>query len=77
MYRADPAEALRRIAARVRPGGVLAFQELDLDPIAGRSGRPGSPRRTAPPAPVRHDPSRLNGNPNKLRMPWPSANVLT
>ncbi|MER7281924.1 class I SAM-dependent methyltransferase [Dactylosporangium sp. NPDC000244] len=38
MYRADPAEALRHIAARVRPGGVLAFQELDLDPsIPSRS----------------------------------------
>jgi ubiquinone/menaquinone biosynthesis C-methylase UbiE len=32
MYWGDPAEALRRIAARVRPGGVVAFQEFDLDP---------------------------------------------
>jgi ubiquinone/menaquinone biosynthesis C-methylase UbiE len=32
MYWQDPAEALRRIAARVRPGGVVAFQEFDLDP---------------------------------------------
>jgi ubiquinone/menaquinone biosynthesis C-methylase UbiE len=31
-YLADPAEALRAIAERVRPGGIVAFQELDLDP---------------------------------------------
>jgi SAM-dependent methyltransferase len=31
-YVDDPAAALRAIARRVRPGGVLAFQELDLDP---------------------------------------------
>jgi ubiquinone/menaquinone biosynthesis C-methylase UbiE len=38
MYRADPAEAVRRVAERVRPGGIVAFQELDLDPaIAARS----------------------------------------
>jgi SAM-dependent methyltransferase len=30
-YLDDPAATLRAIAARVRPGGVLAFQELDLD----------------------------------------------
>ncbi|MCL2393904.1 MAG: class I SAM-dependent methyltransferase [Acidimicrobiaceae bacterium] len=33
MYWADPAEALRRIAGRVRPGGVVVFQEFDLDPV--------------------------------------------
>ncbi|WP_426512733.1 class I SAM-dependent methyltransferase [Dactylosporangium sp. McL0621] len=38
MYRADPAEALRHVAERVRPGGVIAFQEIDLDPdIPARS----------------------------------------
>lgn len=38
MYWADPAEALHRIAARVRPGGVVVFQELDMDPaIRSRS----------------------------------------
>jgi ubiquinone/menaquinone biosynthesis C-methylase UbiE len=31
-YTDDPAAALRAIAERVRPGGVLAFHELDLDP---------------------------------------------
>jgi ubiquinone/menaquinone biosynthesis C-methylase UbiE len=31
-YVDDPAVTLRAIAARVRPGGVLALQELDLDP---------------------------------------------
>ena len=38
MYWGDPAEALRRIAARVRPGGVVVFQELDMAPaIRSRS----------------------------------------
>jgi ubiquinone/menaquinone biosynthesis C-methylase UbiE len=31
MYWSDPAEALRRVVAHVRPGGVVAFQELDMD----------------------------------------------
>ena len=31
-YLADPAEALGAIAERVHPGGIVAFQELDLDP---------------------------------------------
>ena len=30
MYLGDPAEALRRIARHVRPGGVIAFQETDI-----------------------------------------------
>jgi ubiquinone/menaquinone biosynthesis C-methylase UbiE len=38
MYCRDPADALRRIATRIRPGGVLVFEELDLDPaITSRS----------------------------------------
>jgi SAM-dependent methyltransferase len=38
MYLTDPAEALRSIAAHVRPGGTIAFQEIDIDPaIAARS----------------------------------------
>jgi ubiquinone/menaquinone biosynthesis C-methylase UbiE len=37
LYLADPAEALRAIEEHVRPGGVLAFQELDLDPAPSRS----------------------------------------
>jgi ubiquinone/menaquinone biosynthesis C-methylase UbiE len=37
LYLADPAEALRAIVEHVRPGGVLAFQELDLDPVPSRS----------------------------------------
>ena len=37
LYLADPAEALRTIEERVRPGGVLAFQELDLDQVPARS----------------------------------------
>ncbi|MER7070519.1 class I SAM-dependent methyltransferase [Terrabacter sp. NPDC000476] len=32
MYVPDPGDVMRRLAATVRPGGVVAFQELDLDP---------------------------------------------
>ena len=38
MYWADPTAAVRRMAAHVRPGGVVVFQEPDLDPaITSRS----------------------------------------
>ncbi|MBO0691944.1 MAG: class I SAM-dependent methyltransferase [Acidimicrobiaceae bacterium] len=38
MYWSDPAEALRGIVAHVQPGGVVVFQELDLDPsVSSRS----------------------------------------
>ena len=30
MYVASPAEALKRLAAHLRPGGIVAFQEVDL-----------------------------------------------
>jgi SAM-dependent methyltransferase len=30
MYQRDPAEALGRVAARVKPGGVVVFQEFDF-----------------------------------------------
>jgi len=30
MYLADPAAFLRRIAARINPGGIIAFQEIDI-----------------------------------------------
>ncbi|WP_432830071.1 class I SAM-dependent methyltransferase [Dactylosporangium sp. CA-092794] len=40
MYGADPAAALRGVAGRVRPGGVVAFQELDLDPAVGARSLP-------------------------------------
>jgi len=36
MYTSDPTAALKSIAERVRPGGVVAFQELDLE-YAGMS----------------------------------------
>jgi SAM-dependent methyltransferase len=32
MYWQDPTEGVRRIAAQVRPGGMVIFQEPDLDP---------------------------------------------
>lgn len=41
MYLEDPAQALRAIAPRVRAGGVIAFQELDLDPGIGARSLPG------------------------------------
>jgi SAM-dependent methyltransferase len=38
LYVADASELVRAVAARVRPDGVLAFQELDMDPaIPSRS----------------------------------------
>jgi ubiquinone/menaquinone biosynthesis C-methylase UbiE len=37
LYLADSADALRAIGEHVRPGGILAFQELDLDPVPSRS----------------------------------------
>jgi SAM-dependent methyltransferase len=41
MYLEDPAEALRTITALVRPGGAIAFQELDLDPRIDARSLPG------------------------------------
>ena len=41
MYLEDPVQALRTITARVRPGGVIAFQELDLDPGIDARSLPG------------------------------------
>ncbi len=32
MYMADPAEALKQLATRLRPGGIAAFQEVDFTP---------------------------------------------
>jgi len=32
MYMADPADALSDLATRLRPGGIVAFQELDFTP---------------------------------------------
>jgi hypothetical protein len=39
MYMKDRVEALRQLRQRLRPGGVLAFQELDLT-LAGTSSLP-------------------------------------
>jgi SAM-dependent methyltransferase len=41
MYLQDPAQALSAIAARVRSGGPIAFQELDLDPGIDARSFPG------------------------------------
>ncbi len=32
MYMADPADALKQLATRLRPGGIAAFQEADFTP---------------------------------------------
>ncbi len=32
MYMSDPADALRQLTARLCPGGIMAFQELDFTP---------------------------------------------
>jgi 2-polyprenyl-3-methyl-5-hydroxy-6-metoxy-1,4-benzoquinol methylase len=38
LYVADPSELVHAVADRVRPGGVVAFQELDMDPaVSSRS----------------------------------------
>ena len=42
MYMADPAEALKQLAARVRPGGIVAFQEVDFTPYR-QMQRPDTP----------------------------------
>jgi 2-polyprenyl-3-methyl-5-hydroxy-6-metoxy-1,4-benzoquinol methylase len=34
MYVPDPAEALRKLTRQLRPGGIVAFQELDMSQIA-------------------------------------------
>ncbi|MFL5862495.1 MAG: class I SAM-dependent methyltransferase [Solirubrobacteraceae bacterium] len=41
MHLEDPAQALRAVAARVRSGGTIAFQELDLDPGIHARSLPG------------------------------------
>jgi SAM-dependent methyltransferase len=42
MYQPDPAAVLRRLAALLRPGGIVAFNEMDI----------GFPPRTVPPTPL-------------------------
>jgi SAM-dependent methyltransferase len=41
MYAKDPAAVVRRIAERIRPGGIVAVQELDLDPAIASRSLPG------------------------------------
>jgi len=40
MYYPEPADAIRRLAAHIRPGGVIAFQEFD---IANARSHPAAP----------------------------------
>ncbi len=42
MYMADPAEALKQLAVRVRPGGIVAFQEVDFT-LYRQMHRPDTP----------------------------------
>jgi ubiquinone/menaquinone biosynthesis C-methylase UbiE len=47
MYLDDPAAALRRLLEAVRPGGVVAFQEMDMGPSsASRTARCSRPAAT-------------------------------
>jgi SAM-dependent methyltransferase len=41
MHLDDPAQVLRTVAAQVRAGGAIAFQELDLDPGTSARSLPG------------------------------------
>lgn len=34
MYMADPADALKHLATHLRPGGIVAFQEVDFSPYS-------------------------------------------
>ncbi len=40
MYMGDPAEALRQLTTRLRPGGIVAFQEADFSYYHKRSDTP-------------------------------------
>ncbi len=42
MYMADPADALKQLATRLRPGGIVAFQEADFTPYH-QMYRPNTP----------------------------------
>lgn len=42
LYLANPAEGLAAIAARVRSGGLVAFQEMDMDPDVRVRSYPGA-----------------------------------
>ena len=42
MYMADPADALKQLATRLRPGGIVAFQEADFTPYR-QMERPDTP----------------------------------
>ena len=42
MYMADPADALKQLATRLRPGGIVAFQEADFTPYR-QMKRPDTP----------------------------------
>ena len=42
MYMADPTDALKQLATRLRPGGIVAFQEADFTPYR-QMKRPDTP----------------------------------
>lgn len=46
MYTGDVTEAVRAVAARVRPGGIVAFAEAEFSPVLGyaQAGPPGRGR---------------------------------
>ena len=43
MYMADPADALKQLATRLRPGGIAAFQEADFTPYQQMPRSPDTP----------------------------------
>ena len=43
MYMADPADALKQLATRLRPGGIVAFQEADFTPYQQMPHSPDTP----------------------------------
>ena len=43
MYMADPADALKQLATRLRPGGIAAFQEADFTPYQQMPHSPDTP----------------------------------
>ena len=43
MYMANPADALKQLATRLRPGGIVAFQEADFTPYRQMPHSPDTP----------------------------------
>ena len=67
MYFADPAVVLRRLLSMVKPGGIVAFQELDMD---GVDSEPTSPLFDTAAQRIRETFSRAGSDPRTgLKLP--------